>query len=196
MKKKILTMFCLVIISMTYALSQREPRLSNMHFIPKGEFIEDSGKKATIMSFWISNQITNEEFREFWNYAKNNPNEELMWVDISQVYCEEPTSKPKIIRIKYFELLKDTLNDVNWPTESYFEALEFNESPAIGVSEELVKYYCIWKTNITFDNLSKRDKNPVFTYFQPTSLQMKYARKTKPTIFSDNEVGFRIIIFE
>jgi formylglycine-generating enzyme required for sulfatase activity len=188
MKRNILTLFILVIASMTSAFSQREIRLNNMHFIPEGDLVEDTMRKATVKSFWISNQITNAEFKEFWNYAENNPQEELIWADL--------TSQSKIKKIKYSEILLDTLNKANWPTKNYFVAHEFNDSPVIGVSEDLAKHYCLWKTIMTYDKLKEGEREPVFSYFLPATLQLKYARKTKPTIFSNNEVGFRIIIME
>jgi formylglycine-generating enzyme required for sulfatase activity len=188
MNKNILTLIALVIVSLTSAFSQRDTRLHNMHFIPEGVLVEDSGRKVTFASFWISNQVTNEEFREFWNDVKNNPQEELIWGDMTTA------SQPIVKKIGYSEILKDTLDSTKWPTEHYFEAREFNDSPVIGVSEDLAKLYCIWKTNMTYDKLKEDERDPVSPYFLPPTLQLKYAQKSNPKLFSDNEVGFRIII--
>jgi hypothetical protein len=196
MKRNILALVILFVISMTSAFSQRESRFIDMHFISGGELVLDSGGKITSPSFWISNQITNKEFREFLDYAKNNPQEELMWAGMSISSARNSNSQPKIMKIKYSELLKDTLNTTNWPTENYYESPEYNDSPVIGVSEELGKLYCIWKTTMVYDNLNESEKDPVFPYYPATALQMKYARNTNPTLFSDKEVGFRITIME
>jgi formylglycine-generating enzyme required for sulfatase activity len=195
MKKSILA-FIVLFISMTSASSQRDSRLDHMHFIPDGEFVEASGGTISLKSFWISNHITNKEFREFWNYAKNNPQEELIWADMSPSKDRKSISQPIIRKVKYSELLKDHLNSNDWPTENYFESHEYNDSPVIGVSENLAKHFCIWKTKMVYDQLNESDRDPVFSYYLPNTLQMKYARTIKPELFTHNEVGFRIIIAE
>ncbi len=52
------------------------------------------------------------------------------------------------------------------------------------------------KERTLLSKLKEGEREPGFSYFLPATLQLKYARKTKPTIFSNNEVGFRIIIME
>ncbi len=165
-----------------------------MHFIPDGECIEDSGVRITFKSFWISNQITNKEFREFLDFAKNNPQDELMWAEMVPPSDDKTTVRPTIKRVKYSELLQISLDKSNWPSGNYFESSDFNNHPVIGVSEELANYFCIWKTSITYDNLNENNRSPVAPYYLPSSHQLKFAKKTKPELFTNNEMGFRIVI--
>jgi hypothetical protein len=197
MKKNILTLIILIITSITSTIfSQVESRFINMHFIPEGELVEDSVRKVTFNSFWISNQITNSEFREFWNYALNNPQDELIWAEMSLSKGEKPSSQTVIQKIKYSELVKDALIETNWPIADYFVSQEFNSSPVIGVSENLAKYFCIWKTSMVYESLDEKERESGYTYYVPSSLQTMYARKLKPTLFSKEELGFRIVVVE
>jgi len=194
MKKSNLILIFFVLISLTNSFSQREIRLTNMNFIPEGEFIEDSTRTILFKSFWLSNQITNKEFREFWNYAKNNPNEELEWAELSLPADIKTKSQPIFKRIKYSELTKETISKKNWPSDNYFESNDFNDKPVIGVSNDLANYYCIWKTSKTYDSLKEEEKNPAFSYYLPTTSQINYAQKLNPSLFAEKEVGFRISI--
>lgn len=196
MTQKISTLILIIVMSTSTLLSQRETRLTNMHFIPDGEFIEDSGVRITFKSFWISNQITNKEFREFLDFAKNNPQDELMWAEMTPPSDDKTTARHTIKRVKYSELLQISLDKSNWPSENYSESSDFNNHPVIGVSKEMENYFCIWKTSTTYDNLDENDRDPVAPYYLPSSHQLKFAKKTKPELFTNNEMGFRIVIME
>jgi formylglycine-generating enzyme required for sulfatase activity len=166
-----------------------------MNFIPEGKLIEDSlGRTVAFKSFWLSNQITNKEFKEFLSYAKNNPDEKLEWVDISKINDRTSKPQPIIKQIKYSEVVKISFNQENRPSENYFESKKHNNSPVIGVPKDLANYYCIWKTTKTYDSLKEEEKNPAFSYYLPTTSQIKYAQKMKPSLFAEKEVGFRIAI--
>jgi formylglycine-generating enzyme required for sulfatase activity len=166
-----------------------------MNLIPEGKLIEDSlGRTIEFKSFWLSNQITNKEYREFWDYAKSNPDKELEWIDMSKI--NDITIKPqsRIKKIKYSEVVKISFNQENWPSDNYFESKEYNNSPVIGVPKELANYYCIWKTTKTFDSLNEDEMKSASSYYLPTTSQINYAQKIQPSLFAEKEVGFRITI--
>ena len=196
MKKTVLSLAFFILISLTNSIAQRESRLKNMYFMPAGEIVKDSINSISFNSFWLSSQITNKEFKEFWNYAKNNTDEELIWAEMSYLGDSKEKHQPIIKKIKYSELLKDSLSKKNWPTEFYFESEEFNDRPVIGVSSNLAAHYCIWKTTKTYEGLEENERNPVSPYFVPTTSQLEYSKKIKPDLFTIEEVGFRIVIME
>ncbi len=196
MKKRTLILTLLTIISVVNTYSQKELKVTNMHLFPEGKLVDDSNRTRTFTPFYLSDQVTNIIFREFWNYANSNPGKELEWVDISKT--SDITSKPQPIikKINYSELVKISINKEKWPSDNYFESEEYNNSPVIGVSKDLARYFCMWWTYKFNANLTKNEMNSSSNLYLPSDSQIEYAKKTEPSFFSENEVGFRVAITE
>jgi formylglycine-generating enzyme required for sulfatase activity len=85
-----------------------------MTFIPSGEltvFEDSTQKNISINGFWMSNEITNKEFREFVTELKNNPDSVIYFTNFNQ--------KSKIIRNKDFD--NQSKEDVNENREEQFK---------------------------------------------------------------------------
>ncbi len=193
MKKIKLILTLVLMISAVNTFSQNELSLTNLHFFPEGEFI-NSNQTIVVKSFYLSNQVTNAEFKEFWNSIKNNPDNEFEWVDISKPTDASSKSLPTIKKIKYSELAKISFNQENWPSENYFESKEYNNCPVIGVPTELQRFFCIWLTDKNFADLANNGINSSSNFYLPSDRQIEYAKKTDLSFFSDNELGFRVAI--
>ncbi|ASB47901.1 SUMF1/EgtB/PvdO family nonheme iron enzyme [Alkalitalea saponilacus] len=196
MKRNVSLLLFLVVVSVTNLLSQREFRLENMHYIPEGIMDDDPNMEVSFPSFWISDQITNKEFQEFWQYAKSNPNVELSWAELTHAPGDPKPSQPVVRSILFSELLKEKPDSTNWPVANYFESDQYADKPVIGVSEKLATYYCIWKTTKVYDNLSERERDPVHPFIVAPDLKIRYALICRPELFSEDEVGFRIVIHQ
>ena len=153
MKKSITTFASFILIISLYA--QTQPSVSKpkgMEFVPQGSFqmniTRNSVTKLTNVSvdaFWMSNEITNAEFREFVDWANKNPNEKLY----KTTYSPEVVSDPKkgtmkdtiIVKILPIEVSKfnskmlDTvcLEKVNAEYKDYFSNTKYNDYPVVGV---------------------------------------------------------------
>jgi hypothetical protein len=195
-KTQILTL-CLFALALTNSLSQNGERTKNMNLIPEGELIDDStGQTIVFKAFWLSNQITNKEFRAFWEYANNNPNNELEWAELLHRTLNDSKTKPTIKRVKYAEITKETIDKKNWPSTDYFESTQYDNMPAIGVSTILANYYCIWKAYETQKRLQEVGQELSSSYYLATPLQCKYAQKKQPARFTKDDSGFRVVLDE
>ncbi|TCO07294.1 SUMF1/EgtB/PvdO family nonheme iron enzyme [Natronoflexus pectinivorans] len=194
--KRNVSLLLFLVIAVTNLISQRESRLENMHFIPEGKMDDDPNMVVSFPSFWISDQITNKEFQEFWQYAKNRPNDELSWAELTHAPGDPYSSQPVVRSILFSELLKEIPDSTNWPVVNYFGSDQYADKPVIGVSEKLAAYYCIWKTTKVYDNLNEHERDPIYPYIVAPDLKIRYAQICRPELFSEDEVGFRIVIHQ
>lgn len=204
MKKFIGTIFSLFLASgITGQNIAADSKPKGMEFVPQGSFqmkmSVDSEPKVynvTVSAFWMSNEITNAEFREFVEWAKKNPGEKLYQVDYSQATITDPKkgiTKDTIIRqIIPIEVSKISsgmidplcLEKANREYKDYFYSEKYNDYPVVGVSFKIARYYCIWRTTIENQRLREQGLPEVHMYRIPLETEWEYAARQ-----SDNESG-------
>jgi len=147
--------------------------------VPQGSFsVQGTGtlKTITFESFWMSNEITNREFREFYNQVKNSPNDSISWIDISS-YKNDGKSKVKVISIAYSDLIDKLMDESAWKSVfsqgDYFTNPKYDNYPVVGVTWEGANYYCNWRTK----EESKRIKGQglIMDYRLPSQYEWEYA---------------------
>ena len=171
-----------------------DPKPKGMEFVPQGQFNStmiigsDTLRKATISvdAFWMSNEISNAEFREFVDWAKNNPDKKLYQTK----YSKEVVSDPKK------GIMKDTmfvmqitigvstfnsdmidilaLEKVNKDYKDYFTNKKYNDYPVVGVSFGMAEYFCLWKTMMENEKLKEQGLPPVRLYRIPLETEWEY----------------------
>jgi hypothetical protein len=94
MKVGILTLIGLSLFFNMFSQSQKsfDSPPKGMFFVPKGSFImkfienkDTVNATVSVDVFWMSNEITNSEYREYVRYVKQHPEELMCWIDLADV---------------------------------------------------------------------------------------------------------------
>ena len=220
--KKTVFLFAMLVLS-SLGIAQNNEAESNLTLIPSGdmEMKTDStsqGGKITLRSFWVSNEITNKEFRECLNYAKQHPEEKLEWVDLKLISgnynietkkFEGSTLNDKKVSMQYClykEIIEneiDTLalakeyplNSENYKKfQNYISAKIFDDYPVVGVSYKGAQYYCVWRTKMENEKLESEGKKINMSYRLPTKAEWLYAHKCSSEKLNQAELNNSSII--
>ncbi len=192
--KKRLILTLATVFSVVSIYSQNGFNLKNMHLFPEGELIDSSNATIDFRPFYLSAQVTNIEFREFWDFIKANPDDEFEWVEISKSIDDSSKPQPTVKKIKHSELAKISFNQEDRLSDDYFESEKYNHSPVMGVSNDLKFYFCLWLTNKFNADLAENNIDSSSNFYLPSDFQIEYAKKAEPSFFTKNERGFRVAI--
>lgn len=188
MKKTILSIVGLLsMISLNAQNSTFESKPNGMEFIPAGSFQmkmtwtpEPKMVSVSVEAFWMSNEITNSEYKIFVDYAKQHPNDELCWVDYTTASKDKDNGvlspKEKYLKcIKYFVIIGDIIDVTKLPYTDYFTNKKYDLYPVVGISQKNASFYCLWKTQIENGKLRKEGKPEIHSYRLPLETEWEYA---------------------
>jgi formylglycine-generating enzyme required for sulfatase activity len=171
----------LLILGLLISISSFSQKHKDLTFVPKGSFdikVTNIQQTISVDNFWMSNEITNKEFRQFFNQIKNRPNDSFEWLDVSSIKNGE-MSKAKIIKVAYSDIFNKLMNESAWKSifekGDYFTNPNYDNYPVVGVTWEGARYYCIWRTNQEFEKLKKQGNQMVMDYRLPTEYEWEYA---------------------
>ena len=177
MKKTIL--FILVLISFQCFSQSSKPK--NMSFIPMGSFItgNDTLKKTiSVDAFWMSNEITNKEYREFILDLKNNPKDSLVFIDYKQMAETGNIDKASTFYI-YEEILTYAIDQTIWKNDekykNYFNDKKYDNYPVVGVSYQGAVLYCVWRTKKENELRKNKGLGFIQDYRLPCESEWEYA---------------------
>ena len=177
-----------------------EEKPDGMVFVPQGSFVmqlKENGISKNISisldAFWISNEITNREFREFYLYAIDHPNDTLVMIDLKKM-AEDRNNRSKklnhrnyLIRYPYAEIADEIIDKSQWNPfgedtdgKDYFLNEKYDDYPVAGVTLEGARLYCLWKTDRENTKLSEQGKPLVYDYRIPLETEWAYAASFKP----------------
>jgi len=162
MKKKTLLWIGILLSQLIYS---QESNPIGMRFIPSGSYEslrlfdgDSTMVSISVNAFWMSNEITNSEFREFYKAVKSSPEDTIFWFDFKN-YAYDRSKDIREYRQKYLkfaihsEILRSLIDTEIVKSderlekyENYFFNSKFNNYPVLGVSYEGARLYCIWKT--------------------------------------------------
>jgi formylglycine-generating enzyme required for sulfatase activity len=149
-------------------------------------------KDVSVDDFWMSNEISNKEFRKFYNEIINNPNDTITWVDFSKIKSQKGSYDKKITKsVVVKKAHKDILQKIidlsvcnSIPDKkNYFTDSKYDNYPVVGVTYYGAMYYCIWRSNIENNNNSKGKD------LQDYRLPTRYEWLIVPRVNTDYETG-------
>jgi len=193
MKKSLTVKSLILLMILTYACNEKKPQPPGMISVPQFEFvskstINDSTKNVNISldAFYISNEITNKEYREFTDWAKNNP-EEILSKPKEIIFKKNPEpGKTKVWTIPDWRKMSDllpklidsnALYKLDKRFRNYFTDEKYNDYPVVGVSKNAAKYYCAWLIGLEYKTIVLRKGQ-----ISPNGMQVqsKYILMTGP----------------
>ena len=167
---------------------------AGMVFVPAGSFememslnSEKKPRHVTVDAFWMSNEITNGEFKEFIDWAKNNPEKKLYRIKYSSEIITDPnqgSTKDTIIKVTTTIDASTILSDFtgafypeNLSTDftTYFTDKKFVNYPVVGVSFKMAECYCIWRTDRENEKMKANGLPNVHSYRIPLETEWQYA---------------------
>jgi formylglycine-generating enzyme required for sulfatase activity len=187
----ILNLFIVAIVS-----GQTEPT-ENQHqgmvLVPQGSYemkitrnSETKVRNVTLDAFWMSNEITNREFRSFIEWAGNNPTEKLYQTKYLTKVVTDPkkgitkdTVVMETIPIEVSHINEQfdplCLEKANPEYKGYFTDKKYDDYPVAGVSYNLAEYYCLWKTMKEDRQRKEKGLSQIQPYMLPLESQWEYA---------------------
>lgn len=171
----------LLTLGLMISISSFSQKNKDLTFVPRGSFsVQDAETPKTISvdNFWMSNEITNKEFREFYNQIKDSPNESFECIDITSIK-NEGTSKAKIIKVAYSEIINKLVEESAWKSifgqGDYFTNPKYDNYPVVGVTWEGARYYCNWRTKEENKKIKGKKNAIQMDYRIPTESEWEYA---------------------
>lgn len=115
----------------------------------------DSGAMTVgVQPFYVTNEVTNKEYREFISYLKTNPADSLSYISLDSASHTKGRSS-FIISFKNRDILKDIIDTTLCPAgpggepyHDYFSAKKYNDYAVVGISYENAHWYCVWKNMV------------------------------------------------
>jgi len=171
----------LLILGLLISFTAFSKKGKEFKFVPSGSFdIQANNTHQTIFvdNFWMSNEITNKEFRQFFNQIKNTPNDSMVWFDLLSLK-NGIMNKPKIIKVAYSDIFDKLMDESALKTifgkGDYFTNPKYDNYPVVGVTWEGAKFYCIWLTKEENKKLNRQDNEMQMDYRLPTLYEWEYA---------------------
>ncbi|MCX6256255.1 MAG: SUMF1/EgtB/PvdO family nonheme iron enzyme [Bacteroidia bacterium] len=187
MKKTILSIVILLFMfSLNAQTKTFDPKPKGMEFVPAGSVqmkmtraSEPNMTNVSVEAFWMSNEITNSEYKEYVDYIKQNPNGKICWVDFENAAKDKAKGTPNtkeeyIICVKNSEIIGDIIDLTKLPYNDYFSNKKFDDYPVVGISQKHAKYYCLWKTQMENDKLKKEGMPAIHAYRLPLEVEWEY----------------------
>jgi len=128
--------------------------------VPQFEFISKttindstSDIRMSLDAFYISDEISNREYREFTDWVKDNP-DEIWYLVRERIFKKNPEpGKTKVWKVPRFysmsEVLpklidSDAMYKIDHKYKNYFTDEKYNDYPVVGVSRNAAEFYCEW----------------------------------------------------
>lgn len=197
--KKIIFIFAgIFLFANTY--SQTKPKApKNMYYVPSGtlELKDDSLiNKISVQGFFMSNEITNKQYRAFTDYVMLHLNDSICWVEMDSHNMKDPFDQKNMIAKKVCSQYSSFSNNLIDSTimekaaavryKNYFTDIKFDEYPVVGVSFNQATMYCRWRSIL--ENGNSVIRLPMWIEWQYASEDLKsYTEPITNFILPSNE---------
>jgi formylglycine-generating enzyme required for sulfatase activity len=155
-KIKILVM----LICVFTACKQKSNQPPSMISIPQFEYVSEIKENGStknlnisIDAFYISNEITNREYREFTDWVRDNPDEilakpkEITGEKNPETGMTRVWTIPNMVRMSDllpFLIDSNAMFKIDKKYKNYFIDEKYNDYPVVGVSRNAAEYFCTW----------------------------------------------------
>lgn len=167
-----------------------------MVFVPSGSYTSTSsfaGNKGSITisldGFWISNEITNQEFRLFLKYAESHPDDSLHWNEYYKIYstledgitklADTDVRKEAVVYKDILDCILDPDKRTPLPGKNLYDLYDshpkFNNYPVVGVTYEGARLYCLWKTVMANASRRAAGLEDIHQFRIPLEVEWEYA---------------------
>ena len=155
----------------------------------------------TVDAFWMSNEISNKEYREFVDWAKKNPDKYLNQLKFSKVAKIDPkngstrdTMIVKTIQIQVSTFSSNMidplcLENTNKDYKGYFTDKKFDDYPVVGVSFRLAEYFCIWKTMLENEQRKEQGLPNIHAYRIPLEQEWEEVAQASVVELYENSIN-------
>lgn len=178
-----------------YILDKKFFQTKGAEYVPTGSYKDASGKTVSVQAFFMTNEVTNKEYKEFLDYVVSHPDSSLYYYErkdgstfIRQVPFSQirPTLIDSLAMAKKYPHGTDLYNKY----KNYFSDKKYDDFPVVGVSYDAAKYYCIWKTRLENETLKKNGMGLMNDFRVPLKEELEYAQSLSPNVSkkSDTEV--------
>lgn len=151
------------LLFLLFSCNNEKTQPIRMVSVPKLEFISEKTREndasqkvqVSLESFYISDEITNKEYREFTDWVKNNPDKVLSRIkDI--IGSTNEFGRTRVWHVPVIISMSDLLPNVidssalyklDKKYKNYFTDEKYDDYPVVGVSKNNAEYFCYWKTN-------------------------------------------------
>jgi formylglycine-generating enzyme required for sulfatase activity len=196
-KPTVLTIIGVLLFTGSFSQFIKAP--GDMQFVPSGSFtmttVENKDtihRIISVQSFYMSDEITNKQYREFVNFILDHPGDSLCYIDYERV-AKDKADNNKFDHNKYLicarnaEISKHIMDTSVWgnmftddkPMQEkyrhYFTDKAFDDYPVVGVSYKNALLYCIWKTKLENEKMRKKGEPFINDYRLPTEWEWIYA---------------------
>jgi len=161
-------------------VSSKPIKEKNMKYVPAGNFNfkeDNSSSQFSVDAFWMSQEITNKEFRLFTESIKQHPNDTLARIDIEKALESRTNYQDLIVFYTYKEVyniiyeesgLSEKPGSENY---KYRNSKKYNNYPVINISYRTAFFYCLWRTK----EANNDDLILMPEFRLPTEFEWKYA---------------------
>lgn len=120
-------------------------------FVPSGNYTQkEAGNSFSVQAFYVSQEITNKEYREFLSFLEKTPNDTLYLINY-QKSALSGNRKMQFDTLIHKNIHPLCMNNAAWKSlagkENYFYNPSYDDYPVVGVSYAGAQFFCIWKTN-------------------------------------------------
>lgn len=149
-------------------------------------------RDVKVDDFWMSNEISNKEFRQFYTDIINNPNDTITWVDLSKMKrtSDNKMTKPVVVKETYKDISQKIIDlsvSNSIPNkENYFTDPKYDNYPVVGVTYYGAWYYCIWRSN--------REQDAKGATVQDYRLPTLHEWQSVPRANMDSETGLHEVL--
>lgn len=192
--KKFNVLFLFAALSIAASAQPQNAKLA-LKLVPRSSFVtnrDGQNIQVSIDAFYMSNEVTNKEYRAFVNDLKQNPNDTLFVMEWRLM--QSGTNKPAFSKYAYSELLKKAIDTTACENSHSFSDPQFDDYPVVGVTRQYAMFYCAWLTQKENEIQKKTGKAFVMDYRLPSEFEWLAAIKdehkgTSEPQYSKSESG-------
>jgi formylglycine-generating enzyme required for sulfatase activity len=169
---KIFFLLSLILLFQACKEKEKKNQPPSMISLPQFEYVSQVMENGSTQSlsisldaFYISNEITNKEYREFTDWARDNP-EEILSKPKELILKKNPEpGKTRVWKVPDWRRMSDLLPKLidsnamyklDKRFKNYFTDEKYNDYPVVGVSKNAAEYYCAWLIGLEYKTIVLR----------------------------------------